>query len=345
MPKTRLRRYFFTVCLGLALQPGVAAVAEEASEEVPDFTDLLPAEGEPQKEKIEFETISAEEFSATQRNLPGLVERIRTEELAGESPYVLLPHRPNYILPLTWQARPSDKERDRMVEHYTGDPDTAGTDGNDSLEAVFQISIKYPISTGLLGKFSKLEMAYTNRSFWQAYNSDISRPFRETNHEPELILSWMTRNPWVDYVALSLNHQSNGQSSSMSRSWNRIILQTVSTMDSGVLAVRAWWRIPEESKSDPWDPKDNDNPDIDDYMGPGEITYLHVMGNHTVQLMMRNNLNPDENRGAFELGWTFPLNKKLKGYVQYFNGYGESLIDYNRYQERIGVGIKLSDWF
>jgi phospholipase A1 len=59
---------------------------------------------------------------------------------------------------------------------------------------------------------------------------------------------------------------------------------------------------------------------------------------------VRNNLNFDDNKGAFELDWTFPMPGKLKGFVQYFNGYGESLIDYNQYQERIGIGIKIADW-
>lgn len=69
------------------------------------------------------------------------------------------------------------------------------------------------------------------------------------------------------------------------------------------------------------------------------------MKKHQFEIRVRNNLNFDENRGAVTLGYTFPLTSRVKGYVQYFNGYGESLIDYDRYQERIGVGIKLSDWF
>ncbi|WP_430461893.1 phospholipase A [Thalassolituus sp. LLYu03] len=354
MPKFRISPLIISCLLlcglhqtALADDDGSSADPEtEASGELNlDLSDLLPAKGELKTEKKELETIADEEFTESMKQLPGLVERLRIEQLASDSPYVLLPHRPNYVLPLTWQARPSDKELDRVLQHYTGDPDAGREAGNDHFEAVFQISIKYPVSTGLFGKFSKVEVAYTNRSFWQAYNGDISRPFRETNHEPELIVSWAPENRWVDYFALALNHQSNGQTSSMSRSWNRVIVQTASLVPTGVVSVRAWWRIPETSKADPWDPQDNDNPDIDDYMGPGEINYMHVIGNQTLSLMVRNNLNPDENRGAVELGWSFPLNRKIKGYVQYFNGYGESLIDYNRYQERIGVGIKLSDWF
>merc|ERR1712000_209050 len=83
----------------------------------------------------------------------------------------------------------------------------------DHIEAVFQISIKVQLASGIIGKLSTLSVGYTNRSFWQAYNSDISRPFRETNHEPELMLNWQTKNNWIDAFGVSLNHQSNGQTS------------------------------------------------------------------------------------------------------------------------------------
>ena len=65
--------------------------------------------------------------------------------------------------------------------------------------------------------------------------------------------------------------------------------------------------------------------------------------------MFRNNLDYHDNKGALELGWSFPIpfieTDEARGYIQYFNGYGESLIDYNAAVERIGIGVILADWF
>jgi len=293
---------------------------------------------------VDVQMIDPSEFKQSVReNAPRAVERMQVEDLAAESPFVLLPHRPNYIMPLSWQARPNNRAIEELVDYYSeGEQEYEG--GFDHLEIVMQLSIKYIVAEDVLTKLDRLEIAYTNKSFWQAYNSDISRPFRETNHEPELIYSWLPKVNWLDRASISLNHQSNGQTSSLSRSWNRVEFSGAVAFSHGIWGLTTWWRIPEESSADPYDPSDNDNPDIEDYLGYGELHYIRNYGRHSIALMARNNLDFDDNRGAFQMDVTFPLTQRLKWFVHYFNGYGESLIDYNRYQERIGVGIKLSDW-
>ena len=110
-----------------------------------------------------------------------------------------------------------------------------------------------------------------------------------------------------------------------------------------VYRLKAWWRIPEDEKDDPSDSDGDDNPDIEDYLGNFEFTAVYRNYEHEISVMLRNNLDSDDNHGAIQLGWTFPLQRRFRGYVQYFNGYGESLIDYNADIERIGIGILLSD--
>jgi phospholipase A1 len=64
--------------------------------------------------------------------------------------------------------------------------------------------------------------------------------------------------------------------------------------------------------------------------------------------MVRNNLRAHHNRGALQLDWAFPFSirkmEHFSGYIQYFNGYGETLLDYNKSSNRIGIGFALTDW-
>ncbi|CCK76909.1 MAG: phospholipase A [Oleispira antarctica] len=330
----------------------IAAETESSTQMLAELVDVVVTEiedvveVEPLKTKSrQVEVIADDEFSDFMYEYPGLIEKLQTERLASRNPYVLLPHKPNYFMPLSYQTKINQEEQEDFYNAVRAENSEIEQDPSfEHTEFVFQLSVKYIVAENFLGKFSSLAVAYTNKSFWQSYNNSVSALFRETNHEPEIILGFNALEKWVDHWTLSFNHQSNGQVGNLSRSWNRIILGGTKIWTNKLLYVRAWYRIPETSKADPMDPTDNDNPDINDYLGYGDIFYLRKFGNHSVSATVRNNLNFDDNLGSIELDWTYPLPGNVKGFVQYFNGYGESLIDYNQYQERIGIGIKITDW-
>jgi len=143
---------------------------------------------------------------------------------------------------------------------------------------------------------------------------------------------------------LGAAHQSNGRSLPCSRSWNRIYLNMIGSVGNLAISLKPWYRIPENLKSSPEDTDGDDNPDISRYMGYGELHTIYKWRKSEFSMMLRNNLRTSENKGAVTLGWTFPLFGKFKMYLQYFNGYGESLIDYNASINRFGAGLILSDW-
>lgn len=262
--------------------------------------------------------------------------KLDSDRLLIAEQFSILAHKPNYVL--------------AAVYNFNGWDNPAFDSGagsqsyeNDDIEAQFQVSVKVPLAIGLIGGRADLYAAYTNRSFWQAYNHDSSQPFRETNHEPEIWLQFA--NDWqVLGFTNSVNtfgyvHQSNGQSGELSRGWDRLYADIIFSKDNLVMSFKPWIWLNKGDNS-------SDNPDIDEYMGNGEFTLGYEHKGNVFTAMLRNQIESDFDRGAVQLTWSFPLfdYSYLKGYVHYFNGYGESLIDYNNKVQSLGVGISITDW-
>lgn len=259
--------------------------------------------------------------------------RLKEEAAVIETGRALTAHRPTYVLPVTYSSNPNNEPAREAGQE---DSDL------DNVEVKFQFSLKALAWDDVFEDNGKLYVGYTQQSLWQAYDSDNSSPFRDTNYEPELFLTFDT-----DFEVLGMRHrlltfgavhQSNGRGlDALSRSWNRIYASFLLERGNFVVALKPWYRIPE-------DEEDDDNQNIENYIGYGDLKVAYKMGEMEFATIIRNNLKPDDNRGSGQFDWTFPLVKEIRGYVQYFNGYCETLVDFDHADQRIGVGVLLGDW-
>jgi len=233
----------------------------------------------------------------------------------------LYPYHENYLLPATWDF---DKKDDRK-----------------QFETKFQISVMKPFAYDLLGKNEIYFFAYTQTSWWQT--SAASAPFRENNYQPEIFVMFPMESyhkRW-DAIIFSINHQSNGRKDQYSRSWNRVYAKFLFHYNEFIFNVRVWYRIPEPKKKYPDDPNGDDNPDIEDYLGYGDIKIMYPYKDNLATSLIR--YNPATHKGAIELDYSKAVkNKDIFIYFQYFYGYGESLIDYNVLVNKIGIGFEYS---
>ena len=245
--------------------------------------------------------------------------------------YSIQLYRPNYLLLASYSSRPNE-EPFKLLFDALENPDGELK----STEAEFQLSFKARLWTSENRRFG-IWAAYTQNSQWQVYNDELSRPFRETNYQPELIASY---NPDLSFAGVhwqlfnfGYNHQSNGRSDPISRSWDRLIAEFGIERGGFALLIRPWLVI---------DDGGDDNPNITDYYGHGDITAVYKWRGNSVALMGRGNLSTE--KGAARLTWTTPpFLGPLRGYVSAFTGYGESMIDYDWKQNVFGIGIALND--
>ncbi|WP_442867350.1 phospholipase A [Acidovorax sp. GBBC 1281] len=236
-------------------------------------------------------------------------------------------------------------------------PDHNATSAVDyrTTENRIQLSVRTKIAQGLLTQGhptlkDSVWVGYTQQSYWQLFSPDISRPFRATDHEPEVMYVYPTdaKLPFGwrwRYSGIGLVHQSNGQSLPLSRSWNRVYLMTGMELDNRwSVNARLWKRLSESADSD-------DNPGISDYIGRGELQVnWNYDRDNTVGVTVRHSLASTP-RGSARIEWLQNLGKGLGGsksnlrlHTALFSGYGDSMIDYNRKRTVFSVGLSLVDF-
>lgn len=240
---------------------------------------------------------------------------------------------------------------------------TSDAEGNSATESTpyrraenrIQLSVRTKVAQGLLTQGhptlkDSVWFGYTQQSYWQLFTPEISRPFRATDHEPEVMYVYPTTAElpfgWKwRYSGVGLVHQSNGQSKPLSRSWNRVYLMTGMELGNRFsVNARIWKRIPESSGSD-------DNPGISDYIGRGELSaFWNYDQNNTLGATLRHSLARSD-RGSVRVEWLQSLGTGLFGgksnlrlHTALFSGYGDSMIDYNRKRTVFSVGLSLVDF-
>ena len=247
-------------------------------------------------------------------------------------------YQPVYLLPAFWTS-----EKNEFPKSPNKNNTVTNKQDLSSTEAKFQLSFKTKALENVFGNNGDVWVGYTQSSRWQVFNSEASRPFRETNYEPEASLIFRTNYEILGLNArlmgMTFNHQSNGRSDPLSRSWNRVIFNLGFEKDNFALMLRPWYRIEEDAK-------DDNNPDIKDYIGRGDLTAFYRDGDNDFSLMLRHSLKGgDRSHGAVQFDWAFPIKGKLRGHFQLFDGYGESLIDYNHRATYAGIGVSLMNWY
>jgi len=228
--------------------------------------------------------------------------------------------------------------------------------GNEPQGAKYQFSFKYrllgdrePVGEEGSEVLRRVFFGYTQRSLWDI--DSLSSPFYDSSYMPELFFEWQrTLNAQevsaADGIAflgyqVGIKHESNGRAGADSRSLNAIKFRTAFVLGDLtrwhlVVAPRLWVYVSDLS----------DNPDIRDYRGNVELQAAIQYGDG-VALSATGRIGRKGRRGSVQLDLTVPI--ELKGrfnfasyfMVQYYSGYGESLIDYNRHGDALRFGFSL----
>ncbi|MCH5216498.1 MAG: phospholipase A [Muribaculaceae bacterium] len=197
----------------------------------------------------------------------------------------------------------------------------------------FQISIAQRITKSVLPFNSYLFLMYTQKCMWNVFEESL--PMRDLNFNPGIGLTKLliVKGTLVGKATLLVEHESNGRDGLASRSWNRVSLGASIFIEPNVMIHGKTW-IPIIDGEN--------NKDILDYCGIYQtgvsVTSQNRRFQASVILTKRRGWNLNFNT-VIELSYRIFKKDNQSFFLQYYNGYGENLLDYNRFHSRLRVGI------
>lgn len=199
----------------------------------------------------------------------------------------------------------------------------------------FQISIAQKLTKSTLPLGTYLYLFYTQKCFWNVLEN--SMPMTDLNFNPGIGLAKpiFFRNRYIGKVTLVAEHESNGRDGDASRSWNKISLGASIMIDPNLMVHGKFW-IPIVDGMN--------NRDILRYSGIYQVG-MQVMTpdrkfNLAATLVKRKGMNFNYNT-IIEFGWRIRKNDNQYLFMQYYNGYGEGMLEYNKFHSQLRVGIQI----
>ena len=196
----------------------------------------------------------------------------------------------------------------------------------------FQLSINHRLTKSVLPFDTYLFLNFSQKTIWNVMEESL--PMRDMNFNPGIGLGHLIirKNKYIGSAFIMLEHESNGKDSISSRSWNKISVNTSVMLSKRLNAqVKLWVPIIDS----------DNNRDILEYNGIGHIGLNYISGNDRVRAGILTTWRTKS--FSFNTQWelSFKLNKTVNQflYIQYYNGYGENLLDYNHYKSVIRVGF------
>lgn len=222
-----------------------------------------------------------------------------------------------------------------------------GSNNERGVDSRFQLSFKYrPFDPGArvaqyFPALSNLYFAYTQTSLWDIGGD--SSPFKDTSYRPSLYYKRLGsgQNFYPDEWRMGVEHESNGRDGADSRSLN-------------IAFIRPSWHIDfANSRRLTLSPRfyhyleKSDNSDIHRYRG--YVDWQARFGREDGAIITALYRHGTGGYSATQLDLSYPVSDKLFGrtgtflHLQLFEGYGETLIDYNQYEDvQLRLGLSLA---